>query len=94
MEAETIRFRVRLTPRARGDAIVAWEEGSGEPVLRVRVSAPALEGRANRALVRLLAKALTVPSRDVAVVQGATSRDKLIEVRGLSTAEVRRRLAG
>jgi hypothetical protein len=61
-------------------------------VLRVRVSAPALEGRANAALVRLLSRALGVPSRGVAIVQGEKSRDKLVAVWGLGEAEVRSRL--
>lgn len=83
---------MRLTPRARGDAIGGWEDGAGGPVLRVRVSAPALEGRANAALVRLLSRALGVPSRGVAIVQGEKSRDKLVAVWGLGEAEVRSRL--
>ena len=72
---------------------MGWVEADGEArVLRVRVQAPALEGRANAALVRLLSLALGLPSRDVAVVRGEKSRDKVVAVRGLSASEVRRRL--
>ena len=72
---------------------MGWVEAEGEArVLRVRVQAPALEGRANAALVRFLSLALGLPSRDVAVVRGEKSRDKVVAVRGLSASEVRRRL--
>ena len=72
---------------------MGWVEADGEArVLRVRVQAPALEGRANAALVRLLSLALGLPSRDVAVVRGEKSRDKVVAVRGLLASEVRRRL--
>lgn len=93
MTNEEVRIAVRLTPRARGEGIVGWVEAEGEArVLRVRVQAPALEGRANAALVRFLSLALGLPSRDVAVVRGEKSRDKVVAVRGLSASEVRRRL--
>ena len=64
---ETVRLSVRLTPRASRDAIAGFE---GE-TLRVRVTAPPVEGRANRALVRLLAKRLGLPRGAVRVVTGA-----------------------
>ena len=65
------RLRVRLTPRANADAIGGWRDG----VLLVRVTAPPLDGRANEALLRLLAEALDVPQRQLALVGGARSRD-------------------
>lgn len=83
-----IRISVRLTPRAKRDAIEGWR---GD-VLRVRVVAPPVDGKANEALVRLLAGALGVPKSGVAIVAGAASRDKTVEVRGLAADEARRRL--
>jgi uncharacterized protein YggU (UPF0235/DUF167 family) len=57
-------------------------------VLLARVSAPALEGRANRALCRLLAKQLGVAPSRVTVVRGLRSRDKLVEVEGIDEGEL------
>lgn len=90
------RLNVLLTPRARRNAITALEAdlgggaGSGDAaaraVLRARVSAPPVDGRANTALERLVAAALDLPPSRVRVVAGHTSRRKQIEVEGL-TAE-------
>ena len=87
---ETVRLSVRLTPRASREEIAGFE---GE-TLRVRVTAPPVEGRANRALVRLLAKRLGVPRGAVRVVTGQTSRSKVVAIAGLDATELRRRLGG
>lgn len=87
---ETSRLSVRLVPRASRNEIAGFE---GE-TLRVRVTAPPVEGRANRALVRLLAKRLGVPRGAVRVVAGQASRQKLVAVDGLGDAELRGRLEG
>jgi uncharacterized protein (TIGR00251 family) len=81
-------FSVRVTPRAAQDKIAGWE---GD-VLRVRVTAPPVEGRANDALLRLLARALDVPTSRLCLVRGHTQRNKVIAVEGLSEEEVRARL--
>jgi uncharacterized protein (TIGR00251 family) len=52
-------------------------------VLVVRVSAPAIDGRANTSLCRLIAKRLRIPSSSVRIVRGQRSRDKVIEIDGL-----------
>ena len=57
-------------------------------VLRARVTAPAVDGAANTALLRLIADALHVARRDVRIVAGATSRQKLIVVVGVDTEAV------
>ncbi|HEX8714993.1 MAG TPA: DUF167 family protein, partial [Solirubrobacteraceae bacterium] len=62
-------------------------------VLLVRVTAPPLDGRANAALCRLVAKRAGVGVRSVSVVRGATSRDKVVRVDGLSPDELRRALS-
>jgi uncharacterized protein YggU (UPF0235/DUF167 family) len=61
-------------------------------VLLARVSAPPVDGKANVALCRLLAKALGVPRTSVSVVRGETARDKVVRVDGLSAADARARL--
>lgn len=82
------RIRIRLTPRAARDEIAGWQ---GD-VLRVRVSAPPVEGRANAALERLLARALGMPRSAVRIVSGERAREKTVAVEGVSSEEVRRRL--
>ena len=85
----SLRLRVRVSPGARNAAVVgrlgdAWK-------LRVR-SAPE-RGRANDEVVVLLAGALGLASRDVRVVAGRTSRDKVVEIDGLSPPAAERRLS-
>ena len=78
-----IALAVRLTPKGRRDAIDGIEQmADGRAVLKVRVAAPPSEGEANDALIRLLAKALGVPPRDVALAAGATARVKRLTVAG------------
>lgn len=76
MTPTDVRFAVRLTPRAAADRV----EGVIDGVLRVRVGAPAVEGAANNALLRLLSDELGVARRDVRIVAGASSRQKLVVV--------------
>ena len=80
---------VRVQPRASSDAILGWRDGS----LRVRVTVSPVEGEANLAVARLLARALRVAPSAVAVIHGARARDKRVRVAGLDEAEVRSRLA-
>jgi uncharacterized protein (TIGR00251 family) len=70
---------VRVQARARRDELVALREG----VLLIRVMAPALDGRANRGLCRLLAKHLGVAPSSVIIIRGRHSRDKLVQVLGI-----------
>ncbi len=87
------RVAVRLTPRGGRDAVEGFsEDEAGRPVLKVRVAAPPVEGEANAALVRLIAKTLRVPRSAVSLVSGETARLKLLEIEGLDEGEIRRRL--
>jgi uncharacterized protein (TIGR00251 family) len=79
------RVRVHVTPGARQEEIVGWHGGS----LRVKVRARPERGRANEAVIRLLARRLGVAPTNVSIVHGAASRDKLVEVVGLSQEELR-----
>jgi uncharacterized protein len=78
-----VTLAVRLTPKGGRDAIDGVERmADGRAVLKARVAAPPSEGEANDALVRLLAKALSVPPRDVVLAAGATARVKRLTIAG------------
>ena len=81
-------LRLKVTPSASRDAVVGWQ---GD-VLRVHVRAPAQRGKANDAVLRLLAAALGVERRRLRIVRGETSRQKTVSVDGLDEAEIRARL--
>ena len=84
---------MRLTPGVAADRIDGWDvDAEGRPVLKVRVRARPVEGEANAALVKLLAKTLGVPKSAVALERGGQSRTKLISLAGLTTDDLRRRL--
>jgi len=82
-------LRLKVTPSASRDAVVGWQED----VLRVHVRAPAQRGKANDAVLHLLAAALGVDRRRLRIVRGETSRQKVVSVDGLDQAEIRARLA-
>ena len=79
MTVDAVRFAVRLTPRS----VVERVEGVVDGTLKVRVMAPAVEGSANNALVRVIADELRIPRRDVRIVAGAASRQKLVVIDGV-----------
>lgn len=82
------RIELTVSPGAARSELVG-RHGDG---WRARVAAPPERGRANRALVELLAEALGVPRDTVTVVAGKTARRKVVEVDGLDAAEIDRRL--
>ena len=78
-----VRVVIRLTPRAGSDrlrGIAATAEGGR--AIKASVSAPPQDGRANEALLQLLARAWQIPRRDLAIVAGAASRHKTVRVAG------------
>ncbi len=81
-----VRFGVRVSPRASRDAILGVHDGA----LKVALTAPPVEGAANAALVALLAKALGVAKRAVTIASGEASRQKRVQIEGVTAAEVRR----
>jgi hypothetical protein len=86
--ADTVTLRVRVQPRASRRAIVGW----ADDVLRVAVTAPAVEGAANDALRRLLAETLGVAPSAISVARGERGRDKVVRIGGVTEAELRARL--
>ena len=81
---------IRVQPRARRDEVVGWQGTT----LRVRVTAPPTEGRANHAVIALLAEALGVPRSSIGLVSGAAGRDKLVRIGQHSLEEIRALLDG
>ena len=74
---------VRLTPRGGRDSIEGIETyADGRAALKARVRAAPSEGEANTALIRVLAKAVDVPPRDIALISGATARIKRLMISG------------
>ena len=89
----TARLVVRLTPRAACDRIDGWaDDPKGRPVLKVRTTAPATDGRANAALERLIAGALHLPPSAVRLTGGAAARTKTLRIEGIDDAGLRLRL--
>ncbi len=86
--APSCTLEIKAVPNAPRSAIVGWL-GSA---LKVKVHAPALEGRANDELCSFLADALDVPRRNVTLLRGDTSRQKLVRVDGLTLDDAKRRL--
>jgi uncharacterized protein len=78
-----MRFRVRLTPKGGRDAIEGWwVDSTGNRALKARVAAPPEDGKANKALLDLLARVLEVRRSDVRIASGAASRLKTIDILG------------
>jgi uncharacterized protein (TIGR00251 family) len=89
MEAVSTRLRLRVAPgAARGEVV-----GRHGEAWKVRVAAPPEGGRANEAVVRLLAETLSVPRQAVTLVAGHGARDKIVELAGLDSAQIERRLS-
>ncbi len=79
---------VKVVPRASQSRVEGWQ---GD-VLKVRLTAPPVEGKANAALVALLAKALGVRAGNVDIIGGETARTKRVRITGLSAADITARL--
>jgi len=88
-EGKSARIEVRLRPRGRGDDLLGLRDG----VLQARVSAPPVDGRANRALCRLIAKRVGVAPSRVEVVHGEKSRNKVVRVVGIESKALLEALA-
>ena len=88
MEPRTIRLNLRVAPGAGRSAVV----GRHGDAWKLRVAAPPERGRANASVVSLLATSLEIGRPDVRIVSGAVSRDKVVEIVGLTLEEAEQRL--
>ncbi len=89
MAAPSTRLRLRVSPGVAGRDEIVGRYGDG---WKVRVGAPPERGRANDAVLRLIAERLGVAQSAVTLVSGAAARDKIVELDGLTADEVARRL--
>jgi uncharacterized protein (TIGR00251 family) len=83
-------FTVRVVPRASRSSIIGEHDGA----LRVRLAAPPVDGAANEELMRVLARAFDVPTRDVEIASGHTSKLKQVRIRGASRERLNRLAEG
>jgi hypothetical protein len=83
-----VTFAVKVHPRGKKNAIT----GELGDALKLALTAPPIEGRANEACIEFLANLLKVPRSSVTIASGETSRRKVVRIAGLSADEVRQRL--
>lgn len=81
---------MRVTPRAKRPGVAGWRD---DGALLVRVGAPPEDGRANAEVCAVIAKAMGLRAREVSVVLGHTSRDKVVEIAGVDESTLRARLS-
>ena len=84
-----VTFSVKVHPRAKKNGIT----GQVGDALKVALTAPPVDGKANKACIEFLAELLKVPRSSVSIVAGLTTRNKVVRVAGLTADEVGRRLA-
>jgi uncharacterized protein (TIGR00251 family) len=80
--------RVHVVPNAKIDSVVGEHGGA----IKIKLRAPAVEGKANAALIRFLTKQLKLPQHLIVLERGHRSRDKLVRIDGLTAEEVRVRM--
>ncbi len=80
-----VRVTVRVIPRSSKNSLV-WEQDT----LKVRLTAPPVEGAANEALIALLAQCLNMPKRNIQIVSGLSGRQKIVEFAGITEADLER----
>jgi uncharacterized protein (TIGR00251 family) len=85
---ESATLSVRIQPRASRNGIVPMEGGG----LKIRLTAPPVDGAANEALVRFLADSFSLPISQVEIVTGHTSRDKIIRITGIGQEQAEKAL--
>ena len=85
---EKLRLKVHVNPRSSQSRITGWQDD----VLAVKLTAPPVEGAANKACIEFLADQLGIKKSQIALVSGSTSREKVFEIEDLSPVELHRRL--
>jgi len=89
-ETQARRIAVRLQPKASQNEITGEKGG----VIQIRVTAPPVDGKANDALIKFVAKKLGIARSEITLVRGERGREKLLEIRGPKAADARKKLLG
>ncbi|MCL6628578.1 MAG: DUF167 domain-containing protein [Armatimonadetes bacterium] len=85
---EKALLKIRVNPRSSRNQITGWRDD----VLQIKLTAPPVEGAANKAVLEFLAEQLGIKKSQIALVSGTTSREKIVEITGLSNGEIRYRI--
>lgn len=82
--SDGVRIEVKVLPRSSKNMVLGEQEGA----LKVKLAAPPVDGEANQALIKYLASFFDVPRRNVVLLKGESSRNKVLEIKGLSREEL------
>ena len=85
-DSEIVKIKVKVLPRGAKDQILGMDQGE----IKIKLTAPPVEGKANEALKRFLAKKLGLKKKSIEIVKGIRSRTKIIEIRGMAKEELLR----
>jgi uncharacterized protein (TIGR00251 family) len=88
MSQSQVKINVQVSPNARHNEVVGFESD----MLKVKVAAPPLQGKANKELIKFLSQTLKVSRGSITIERGLTSRNKIIAIAGLDRTEIARRL--
>ena len=83
-----VRLKLKVIPNARRNQVVGWRDG----LLTIKLTAPPVEGKANRELVKFIAEVMGVSAADVEILRGETSRSKSVSVLGVTAQDARQRI--
>lgn len=84
MSTKSCKLSVKVIPNSSRDALAGWLDDT----IKIKVAAQPEKGKANKSVIKILAKALNVPTQQVNVLNGQTSQHKTIEISGLDRTEV------
>lgn len=90
MNVKQAKITVSVQPGARKTEISGFRDG----ILRVKVSAPPVEGKANQALIKLLGNTLGIAKSNISIIKGTAGRLKTVEVDGMDTATLSDKITG
>lgn len=85
---EKALLKIRVNPRSSRNQVTGWRDDA----LQIKLTAPPVEGAANKAVLEFLAEQLGIKKSQIALVSGTTSREKIVEITGISDGEIRCRI--